>query len=54
VRIAVPRDNALAGLLRPGLSVVVNVDTREPGSGPALANGVFGAAYAAVTRTGAE
>jgi membrane fusion protein (multidrug efflux system) len=54
VRIAVPRDNALAGLLRPGLSVVVAVDTREPGSGPALANGVFGAAYAAVTRTAGE
>lgn len=29
VRIAVPRDNALAGLIRPGLSVVAAVDTRD-------------------------
>jgi membrane fusion protein, multidrug efflux system len=49
VRIAVPRDNVLAGLLRPGLSVVVDVDTRAPGDGPTLANGVFGAAMAATT-----
>ena len=37
VRIAVPKDNALAGLLRPGLSVEVSVDTRAAGSGPTLA-----------------
>jgi membrane fusion protein (multidrug efflux system) len=50
IRIAVPRDNALAGLLRPGLSVVVDVDTRAGGQGPTLANGVFGTALAATTQ----
>ena len=47
VRIAVPKDNALAGLLRPGLSVEVSVDTRAAGSGPTLAGAIFGAAQAA-------
>jgi len=47
VRIAVPRDNPLAGLLRPGLSVVVSVDTHAAGSGPTLAGAIFGAAQAA-------
>jgi membrane fusion protein (multidrug efflux system) len=47
VRIAVPKENALAGLLRPGLSVEVSVDTREGGSGPTLAGAIFGAAQAA-------
>jgi membrane fusion protein (multidrug efflux system) len=47
VRIAVPTDNPLAGLLRPGLSVVVDVDTREPGNQPTLAGAIFGAAQAA-------
>jgi membrane fusion protein (multidrug efflux system) len=47
VRIAVPKENVLAGLLRPGLSVVVSVDTRAAGTGPTLAGGVFGAAQAA-------
>jgi membrane fusion protein, multidrug efflux system len=47
VRIAVPRDNPLAGLIRPGLSVVVSVDTRAAGTGPTLAGSIFGAAQAA-------
>ncbi len=47
VRIAVPKGNALAGLLRPGLSVEVSVDTRAGGTGPALAGAIFGAAQAA-------
>jgi membrane fusion protein (multidrug efflux system) len=52
VRIALPADNPLQGLLRPGLSVVVDVDTRsgaEGGAGGArIANGslLFGAAVA--------
>src|SRR5690349_9825469 len=33
VRIALPASNPLAGLLRPGLSVTVTVDTREAGGG---------------------
>ena len=44
VRIDVPRDNKLAGMLRPGLSVEVSVDTRGAGNGGALTEGVFGAA----------
>ena len=44
VRIAVPRDNPLAGRLRPGLSVEVSIDTRDPGTGEPLVAGVFGAA----------
>jgi membrane fusion protein (multidrug efflux system) len=47
VRIAVPKENALAGLLRPGLSVEVSVDTRAGGTGPTLAGAIFGAAQAA-------
>jgi membrane fusion protein (multidrug efflux system) len=31
VRVSVPADAAAAGLLRPGLSVVVRIDTRDPG-----------------------
>ena len=33
VKILLPPDHALAGRLRPGLSVVVSVDTRHPGDG---------------------
>lgn len=51
VRIGLPRGGALAGLLRPGLSVVVSIDTRANG-GEALAavdgNPLFGAAQANV------
>ena len=47
IRIAVPKENALAGLLRPGLSVEVSVDTRAVGTGPTLAGAIFGAAQAA-------
>jgi len=47
VRIAVPDDNPLAGLLRPGLSVEVRIDTRAADAPPALASGVFGVAQAA-------
>lgn len=43
VRIALPRDNALAGLLRPGLSVVAAVDTRGAEERPHVAGSVFGA-----------
>jgi len=39
VRIAVPLDGPLTGLLRPGLSVVVSVDTRTEGDEPPLAPG---------------
>lgn len=55
VRIALPKDNPLHGLLRPGLSVVVDVDTRtgpkDPGAGdkaPKIAKGglLFGSAVA--------
>ena len=45
VRIALPPDNPLAALLRPGLSVEVTVDTRKPGD--AVAEGaIVGAAQA--------
>jgi membrane fusion protein (multidrug efflux system) len=47
IRIAVPKENALAGLLRPGLSVEVSVDTRAAGTGRTLAGAIFGAAQAA-------
>jgi membrane fusion protein (multidrug efflux system) len=47
VRIAVPDDNPLAGLLRPGLSVEVRIDTRTTEDAPALAGSVFGVAQAA-------
>jgi membrane fusion protein (multidrug efflux system) len=55
VRIALPENNPLHGLLRPGLSVVVDVDTRTgpktPGAtdaAPKIAKGglLFGAAVA--------
>lgn len=44
VRIEVARDNPLSGLLRPGLSVEVSVDTRGEGDGGESTEGVFGAA----------
>lgn len=47
VRIAVPAANPLSGLLRPGLSVEVSVDTRAEGVGPLTAGGIFGTAAAA-------
>jgi membrane fusion protein (multidrug efflux system) len=46
IRVAVPADNPLAGLLRPGLSIEASVDTRQAGDAPLLAGGVFGAAVA--------
>ncbi|MCE9648615.1 MAG: HlyD family secretion protein [Parvibaculum sp.] len=42
VRIAVPDENALRGLLRPGLSVYVSVDTRSGDKRNANASGVYG------------
>jgi membrane fusion protein, multidrug efflux system len=45
IRIALPREGPLARLLRPGLSVTVTVDTREPGAAVA-ADGIVGAAEA--------
>ena len=45
VGIAVPKENALAGLLRPGLSVEVSVDTRAAGTGSTLAGAIFGALF---------
>ncbi|HWD57709.1 MAG TPA: HlyD family secretion protein [Stellaceae bacterium] len=45
VRIALPSDGPLAALLRPGLSVVVNVDTRAAGNATAQ-GAVFGTAEA--------
>jgi len=42
VRIALPADSRLAGLLRPGLSVTVTIDTR----GVAEGDGLVGAAQA--------
>ncbi|WP_211112395.1 HlyD family secretion protein [Azospirillum sp. SYSU D00513] len=47
VRIALPRDNALAGLLRPGLSVEAEVDTRGAENHPHVAGSIFGTAQAA-------
>ncbi len=47
VRIAVPTDRPLAGLLRPGLSVVASVDTRTPGEMTTAGSGVIGVAEAA-------
>lgn len=45
LRISVPDDNELRGLLRPGLSVTVSVDTHSKGDEqPALHDGVYGAA----------
>jgi len=45
VRIAVPDSNALKGLLRPGLSVTVTVDTRtgKADESHASSGGVYGA-----------
>ncbi len=45
VRIALPRDDPLARLLRPGLSVTVSVDTRDKGEALA-AGGIVGTAEA--------
>jgi membrane fusion protein (multidrug efflux system) len=42
VRIALPEKGPLAGLLRPGLSVTVTIDTRDTGQG----DGLVGAAQA--------
>jgi 2Fe-2S ferredoxin len=42
VRIALPANAALTGLLRPGLSVTVTIDTRNAGDG----DGLVGAAQA--------
>jgi membrane fusion protein, multidrug efflux system len=42
VRIALPASGPLTGLLRPGLSVTVTVDTRDSGD----TNGLVGAAQA--------
>jgi multidrug resistance efflux pump len=42
VRIALPEKGPLAGLLRPGLSVTVTIDTRHAGEG----DGLVGAAQA--------
>jgi membrane fusion protein, multidrug efflux system len=47
VRIALPRDDPLARLLRPGLSVTVTVDTRDRGEPVAAGGGIFGTAEAA-------
>lgn len=44
VRIALPKDTPLAGLLRPGLSVVAAVDTHGSTERPHLAGTVFGIA----------
>jgi membrane fusion protein (multidrug efflux system) len=44
VRIDVSPDNPLAGMLRPGLSVEVSIDTRGEGNGGEPTDGVFGAA----------
>ena len=43
VRIALPRDSALSGLLRPGLSVIAEVDTRGVEEQPHSAGTVLGA-----------
>jgi len=46
VRIAVPADASLAGLLRPGLSVTVTIDTRGEVAAQAAGEGLVGAAQA--------
>ena len=43
VRIRLDPDNTLKGYLRPGLSVVAELDTREGGDGRLMPGGVFGA-----------
>jgi membrane fusion protein (multidrug efflux system) len=45
VRIALPENGPLSSLLRPGLSVVVSIDTRAPGGAPE-ARAIVGAAQA--------
>jgi membrane fusion protein (multidrug efflux system) len=45
IRVKLPKTGPLAGLLRPGLSVTVTVDTRDPGDAVA-ADGIVGAAEA--------
>jgi membrane fusion protein (multidrug efflux system) len=47
VRIAVPAGNPLAGLLRPGLSVEVSVNTRGAEPTDSVAGSIFGTAQAA-------
>ena len=47
VRIGLPPDNVLAGLLRPGLSVKVTIDTRGDGGTASSLGGVLGTAHAA-------
>jgi membrane fusion protein (multidrug efflux system) len=54
VRIAVPNDNALAGLLRPGLSVEVSVNTRGADDKESVAGSIFGTAQAATTQAPAS
>jgi membrane fusion protein (multidrug efflux system) len=51
VRIALPTDGPLAALLRPGLSVVVTVDTSEAGNAVAE-GGIVGAAQAGTAPSG--
>ncbi len=43
VRIRLDPDNPLKGYLRPGLSIVAELDTREGGDGRLMPGGVFGA-----------
>jgi membrane fusion protein (multidrug efflux system) len=54
VRVAIPRDNPLAGLLRPGLSVEAAVDTRTADKALTLVGGVFGAISGAAAEQVAE
>jgi membrane fusion protein (multidrug efflux system) len=57
VRIAVPANSALAGLIRPGLSVTASVDTHGAGSGLAqstVVGSVFGAIRAATQSSSAK
>jgi membrane fusion protein, multidrug efflux system len=54
VRVAIPADNPLAGMLRPGLSVVATIDTRGEAQSSHVLVGIWGAltadAKAAVSR----
>jgi len=50
VRIAVPADGPLSGLLRPGLSVEVSVNTRGATDTDSVAGAVFGTAQAATVQ----
>lgn len=52
VRIAVPPTSPLAGRLRPGLSVEVTFDLRDPGHGSSDVAGVLGAVDATLTVPG--